>query len=86
MLGEKTSCVLHMDTSNCTRGKAVKNPPNNLDLIVTIPHTGFMMVVLRDPVSLQNFQTGRIQVPVVCVRLQTAVSPTEEISVDLVVV
>lgn len=45
-----------------------------------------MVVVLRDPVSLQNFQAGRIQVPVVRVRLQTAVSPTEEISVDLVIV
>lgn len=60
MLGEKTYCVLHMGTNDCTKGKAMKNPTNNLDLIVTIPHTGFMTVVLRDLISLQNFQTGRI--------------------------
>lgn len=69
MLGEKTSCALHMGSNDCTKGKAMKNPTSNLDLIVSIPHTGFMMVVLRDPVSLQNFQTGRIQVPVFCVGL-----------------
>lgn len=44
------------------------------------------MIVLRDPVSLQSFQSGKIQVLVVGIRLPTAVSPTEEISVDLVVV
>lgn len=43
-----------------------------------------MIVVLSDPVSLQNFQIGRI--PVVRVRLQTAVSLTKGISVDLVIV
>lgn len=86
VLGERASCALHVGTNNYTKGKAMKNPTNNLDLIVSIPHTGFMMVVLRDPVSLQNFQTGRIQVLVVCVRFQTAVSPPEEISVDLVTV
>jgi len=75
-----------MGTNDCTKGKAMNNPANNLALMVTIPHAGFMMVVLRDPVSLQNFQTGRIRVPAVCVRLQTAVSPTAETSVDLVIV
>lgn len=52
--------MLHMGTNDCTKGKAMKNPTKNLDLIVTSPYTGFMMVVLGDPVSLQNFQTGRI--------------------------
>lgn len=74
MLGEKTSCGLHMVINNFGKGKAMNNPTKSLDFIVTTLHTGFVMVVLKDLTSLQNSQTDRIQVPMVYVRVQTLIT------------